>query len=260
MSADQERELAVRVRHGSIPALHELIARHEPLVRSIASRYRNASIAREDLVHEGFLGLLDAAARFDPERGTRFATYARWWVRHYVQRYLSANRRVVAPSQARIMRRLRRTLREATRRCAAEGGAVTTDELAAALRVSVREVQEAQVELSAIDLSVDEASGSGRSFATEAATPEDQVADRERQRLISAILAQALSALDEREQLVVHERMLRDRPVPLREVGARLGVSRERIRQIQAAALAKMRAALERRADTGGLARHLLAA
>lgn len=260
LNAEEERDLALRAHGGSLRALHELVGRHEPLVRSIAGRYRNVSVGREDLIHEGFLGLLDAAGRFDPTRGTRFATYARWWVRHYVQRYLSANRRVVAPSQARNMRRLRRKLRETSRRWAAERGSATAEDLAEALSVSVREVQEAQLELSGLDLSVDDGAGATRYLAGDAASPEEEVAGVERQRLLESVLEEAFSALDERERLIVRERLLRDQPRPLREVGARLGVSRERVRQIQANALRKMRDALDRRAATGGLARQLLAA
>lgn len=260
LNADEERALALSAHDGSREALHELISRHEPLVRSIANRYRNTAVGRDDLIHEGFLGLLDAAARFDPERGTRFATYARWWVRHYVQRYLQLNRRVVAPSQARNMRRLRRRLRETARRCATDRGEATVEELADALSVSVREVQEAQAELSGVDLSVDDPSGAGRLLSEEEASPEEQVAGRERERLLRSILDFALNALDERERLVIRERLLCDSPRPLREVGARLGVSRERVRQIQAAALVKMRSALDHRETTSGLARQLLAA
>jgi RNA polymerase sigma-32 factor len=264
LTPEEERELTIRIRRGCREALHELVVRHQPLVTAMAKRYGHPNAPYEDLLHEGFVGLLDAATRFDPERGTRFCTYARWWVRHYMQRYVTLNRRMVTPSQTRNMRRLRQSLRKTTRQCEQQRrGRVPAEQLAEVLGVSVQEVLEAQQELAQRDVAV---VGDGRLGGHEPVSgdqsPEEQAAIAERRDALRALAERAMSVLDLRERSIVTDRLLADRPRPLREIGERLGISRERVRQIEVAALEKMRSALERPGEEASVAltRELLAA
>ena len=106
LATEEERQLIGRYRTGSQKALETLIQSHMPLVRSIARRYRGHARHDDDLLAEGRLGLLQAAQRFEPERGVRFAVYAAWWVRAFVRRYALDNRRIVRAPSTRMGRKL----------------------------------------------------------------------------------------------------------------------------------------------------------
>lgn len=253
LTREEERELAEQLRNGSTEALHELVVRHTPLVAAMAKRYGRRDATREDLLNEGFLGLIDAAERFEPEHGTRFSTYARWWVRYYMQRFVRSNRRIVVPSKTRRMRKIRQRLRRTARLLEQRlGRAVSADELAEALEAPVEEVLAVQQELSCPDvpISVHDPRG-GHDPVFHGESPEEQVAAFERQRVASEIVERALAVLDARERKIVKERVLSEDRRSLREIGETMDISGERVRQIQAAALRKMRAALEK-ADSPG--------
>lgn len=243
LTNEEERDLARRARDGDREALHHLVIRHEPLVSSLTRRYRQANIPYEDLRSEGFMGLLHAAARFDPERGTRFATYAKWWVRYFLQRFVTKNRRLVAPRQTRRLRRLRQRLRSVSVRWENEHGTVTAEELAEVLDATVAEILEVQTELSCPDQSIDDPERARR-YRSSTPTPEEHLADEQKERVFRTVVEQALAVLSERERAIVRERILTDPARPLRDLGRAFGVSGERIRQIEKVALTKMREAL----------------
>ncbi|HBQ09752.1 MAG: sigma-70 family RNA polymerase sigma factor [Sandaracinaceae bacterium] len=247
LTREEEQALTERLRNGCPRALHELVVRHRPLVAAMAKRYGRPGAPREDLIHEGFVGLLDAAGRFDPERGTRFSTYARWWVRYYMQRYVRANRRMVTPSKTRNMRKLRQRLRKTARQMEQKkGDHVTAEELAEVLEVSVEEVLAVQHELSYPDVPIAVDDPRAGHDPADHATPEEAAAQEERRRVAMELAEHALSVLDARERRIVKERVLSDERRSLREIGEALSVSGERVRQIEAKALLKMRKALEK--------------
>lgn len=249
-SLDGKSQLARRSKLESTVALHELVLAHRDLVVAMAERYARFGGSRDDLVNEGYLGLLDAARRFDPERGTRFATYARWWVRAHMLEYLLSNRRIVGLPKTRTMRRLRLQLRPVERDLEQKrGGRVDGEELANALGVTPEAIAAARGDMIRGDVPIayDEP-GSGYSPVDLDASPEERTADAEREARMRTLAQAALDALDERERTIVHERLLCDETLSLRELSEQFNVSRERVRQLEARALRKMRAAL-RHAD-----------
>lgn len=226
--------------------IHRLVETHRPLVRAMAKRYAGLGPAADDLEQEGALGLLFAAMRFDPEYGTRFSTYARWWVRYRMQQFLRANRGIVPLPQTRAIQRTRRKLRSTSDRIRQEtGDAVRDDALAEAIGVDVEDVVAVRMELSNRDVPVVEGREPGHQPQA-AEDPEDQVACVERQRLAHRVVETALTQLDERERCIITERRLSDAPASLREIGARFAISGERVRQLETRALSKLKKELEK--------------
>ena len=175
LDAETERDLLSRFRASEDPrALEALVASHLRLVVATAMRYARDGLPMEDLVSEGSLGLVEAARRFDPDKGGRYATYARWWVRALIRRYALANRRIVgAPSTRngrRVMSRLRRTQKALT---AQYGAPPSTEQVAEHLGVSPEEVEQVDAALRTNDLSI-RPEGGWEPHA-DAASPEDEM-------------------------------------------------------------------------------------
>ncbi|MGE0789418.1 MAG: sigma-70 family RNA polymerase sigma factor [Sandaracinaceae bacterium] len=235
--------------------LNEVVQRCQPMVRAIARPYAKLGMSASDLQQEGALGLLDAALRFDPGFGARFSTYARWWVRCRIQRYLQANRAIVALPDTRQVRLARRKLRATTARLESERQcSVTSADVAEELGIAEEDVALARAELRHRDMPVDY-DGDLRERAADTdswdPTPEDIVAREERRRLAERLVRSVLCCLDERERFIVRERQLRDTPRTLRELGEELSISSERVRQLEQRALDKMHSGL---CETGRLA------
>lgn len=247
-STDRDPSLTQRAHIRRDGPHHALVLGHRDLVVAMAERYARRGGSRDDLVNEGYLGLLDAARRFDPDRGTRFATYARWWVRARMLEFLLATRRIVALPKTRAMRRLRLQLRPTERVLEQRyGGRVDGDELASVLGVTPEMIAAARGDMMRGDvpLAYDDP-GAGYSPAAPDASPEERTEHAERDVRMRRMAERALDALDERERLIVRERLLNDETLSLRELSEQFGVSRERVRQLEARALRKMREALRR--------------
>lgn len=235
-----------------LPPVEDLVVRYAPMVSAMARPYAKVGVPFQDLTQEGALGLLDAAERFDPEHGTSFATYARWWVRYRMQRYLRRNRAMVALPQTRAIRRVRRKLRAVTARLEAErSAAVTAADIAEALDVDVEDVELVQAELASRDVEITPGRDPRGRLDAPDGTPEEEAARREARGLAHRLVGAVLDRLDDREKLIVSERRLTDSPRSLRELGKRLSISAERVRQLEKRAFRKMRDGLEER----GLAR-----
>jgi len=226
-------------------ALDALIAAHGPLVLKIAARFRGFGLPLSDLIQEGHIGLLEAAHRFDPRRDVRFATYAQWWIksaiREFVLRHASMVRAVTSSRQKSLLFALSRLL--------AAGGELGPDDrayLARRYSVSAAAVERMTLRIGARDQSLDAAvAGSNDlklidALADERPGPEDAAiaADETRQR--RRRLAQALATLPERERCIVEERHLGEAAPLLRKIGRRLGVSKERVRQLEKRALGRL--------------------
>jgi RNA polymerase sigma-32 factor len=243
LTLEHEQALARRARDGDKGALDHLVMAHRTMVLSIASTYRHLGAPYADLVHQGFLGLLEAAHRFEVERGTRFATYARWWVRYRMRQCVTESRHVVRPSRSRSLVRIRgqlgRTRRELQQ---SHGGAVDRATIAAELDVTEEEVAIAEQDIGRrqVPISLDNPT-EGHIAVALGPDPEEEAADGERRLFVAQIVAEALRSLPGREARIVTERHLREEPRTLRDLGRELGISRERVRQLEARALERIR-------------------
>jgi RNA polymerase sigma-32 factor len=253
LSREREHELALRWReHGDVSARDLLIRSQLRNVVSIARRYRHEACASfEELIAEGNFGLVQALAKFDPSQGTRFVTYAVYWIRAYILQHLTRSRSLVASGvQSKLLAKIRR---ERARITAASSHAGDADELVAArLAVSPERMRSLVERLELRDVSWDtEAEDFRNGRLTEvieslSLNPEDAVLQAEAKSQFSLAVSQALPTLDARERYVVEQRLMahREEQLSLAEIGRRFRVSRERTRQIEARAMRKLRVAL----------------
>lgn len=260
LSAEEEHALAVRLRdEGDLMAAQQLILSHLRLVVSIARGFLGYGLPHADLIQEGNIGLMKAIKHFDPDRGVRLMTFSVHWIRSEIQEYIVRNWRMVKLATTKNQRKLFFNLRQMK----ADEKSLSTSEMeriAETLDVKPEEVREMEARLSGGDTPL-ESPGStdaedDNAFAPidwlsrEEDEPEAALEERDRNRLTGEILRNALDALDERSRLVVQARWLRTDndgnldPMTLQELASKLGVSAERVRQIEKKAIAKLRSEL----------------
>jgi RNA polymerase sigma-32 factor len=256
LERDEEQELAQNWRdHGDQEALNRMTMAHMRLVISMAGKFRNYGLPIGDLIQEGHVGLLEAAARFEPEREVRFSTYATWWIRASMQDYILRNWSIVRGGTSSAQKALFFNLRRLRARLAAGSDTLSSasiyEEIATALGVQTADVATMDSRLSAPDSSLN-APLSGESdsmermdFLVSDAPLPDEVAseaiDVERR---NGWLKDALGALNPRELRIIEERRLKDDGATLAELGDVLGISKERVRQLEARAMEKLKVAL----------------
>ncbi len=263
LDAETERELAYAWRdHRDEAALHRLITAYMRLAISMASKFRHYGAPMNDLIQEAGLGLMKAADKFDPDRGVRFSTYAVWWIKASIQDYVMRNWSMVrtgsTSSQKALFFNLRRVQAQLQREAQEVGEALDGHQLreriAQTIGVPLADVEMMTGRLSGSDLSLNAQQSNDEEGREWIETIEDdgaqaaEVVEERHDRLaLREWLKQAMAVLSERERYVVAERKLRDDPRTLESLGDELGLSKERIRQIEAAAFAKLRRALEAR-------------
>ena len=263
LEREDEFELARRWRsEADEAALHKLVQAYTRLVISTAARFRNYGLPMGDLVQEGNVGLLQAAAKFDPDREVRFSTYATWWIRSAIQDYILRNWSIVRTGTTAAQKTLFFNLRRLRARIADTSTGRLTDEgraeIAHELRVKHQEVESMENRLSASDQSLnatiaESSEDSWQDFlADPRPTPESVVRQMRDMEVRSKWLGEALSELSPREKTIIQRRRLREDGATLEELGRELGVSKERVRQLEHRALGKMRDTIIRNVEAPG--------
>lgn len=255
LGKEEEQELAARWKeHRDQNAMHRMTTAHMRLVISMAGRFRSFGLSMGDLIQEGHVGLLEAAARFDPEREVRFSTYATWWIRASMQDYVLRNWSIVRGGTSSAQKTLFFNLRRLRARLSADeplSNDVLYSQISDALGVTVADVAMMDARLSSPDSSLNaplqDENGSGDRMdflASDDPLPDEVVGDTIDEERRSRWLSQALDVLNERERRIISERRLRDDGATLESLGSALGISKERVRQIEGRALEKLRGAL----------------
>jgi RNA polymerase sigma-32 factor len=255
LEAEHERDLARRWRErGDEDALHELTTAYLRLVVAMAARFRHYGLPMSDLVQEGNVGLMQAAVRFEPEREVRFSTYASWWIRSSIQDFVLRNWSIVRTGTTSAQKALFFNLRRLRARINDVGEAnISADNrayVARMLGVPEHDVDTMAARLSASDRSLnapmtDDGDGEWQDLlADDGADPEADVMDAHDSAARERLVREALCDLSERERIIIRERKLEEEAATLEALGERLGISKERVRQIEGNALAKLKRAV----------------
>jgi RNA polymerase sigma-32 factor len=263
LPAEKTHDLAVKFLQTQDPAIAaQLVTSNLRLVVKIAYEYRRAYRNIMDLVQEGNIGLMQAVKRYDPYRGVKLSSYAAWWIRAYILRFILNNWRLVKLGTTQAQRKLFFNLRKKRAELVAMGIEPTDAEVAKRLNVPESDVTEMDVRLTSSEKSLDAPVGDseGRSVSkidmvpslTEG--PESLIAAGELQALLKDKLAQFRTTLEgkSKELAIFDERLVADEPLTLQELGDRFGISRERVRQLEQRLTGKLRDYL--RAELGGAA------
>ncbi len=253
LSREAEHDLAVKVRdHDDAAAAEALVCANLRYVVAIAVSYRRYDVRLADLIAEGSVGLLTAVKKFDPEKGTRFVTYAAFWIRAFILNAVIRAWSLVGsgsgPLRSKMFFRLRRERARMASLSVGEEEMLTT--LATQLNTTRDRVAEMLQRLDVRDISLDaplheDGKTTGLEQLEDTSAPQDEVYEaRVRAGLVDGRVRAAVSTLDARERFIVEQRMMADEELSLAELGRRLGVSRERTRQLEARARKKLQRSL----------------
>jgi RNA polymerase sigma-32 factor len=256
LSRVEERELVRRIQCGDASAVGELVTRHLRFVLHIARRYRSHGQPLGDLFQEGVVGLIEAIRRFNPERDTRLATYAMWWIRASIQDYVVRSRSLVKIGTTAAQKALFFHLR---RRAGIDGEAPSEElvrQLADRFNTSIAEVMALARRIARPDQPLDAPAAEGRvplidRVADGRPNPEEALVLATEFRLWRDRLIGALSALPPRELLIIKRRFLAEKGPSRAALARELGLSKERVRQLETRALARLRALLQLTLEPG---------
>jgi RNA polymerase sigma-32 factor len=259
LTPTEEKDLATAYRtQENERAGARLVEANLRLVVKIAEEYGRAGDSLLDLIQEGNLGLVRAVQKFDPDRGVRLSSYAAWWIRAYILKYLLSNHRMVRVGTTLAQRRLFYRLRREREKLENAGVAAEARQIAEVLQVKETQVVEMEMRLGASEASLDapvneESRTSQLDFLSDdaAARPDVRVENDEFHVRLKGSLDKFVGSLQGRERDIAERRLLAEEPITLREIGMRYGVSRERARQLEANLKEKMRAFLK--AELGDL-------
>ena len=240
LSREKEHRLAVEYKeYGNVEAAYKLVTSNLRLVVMIAREYQKAFKSLLDLIQEGNMGLMEAVKNFDPYRGVRFPSYAVWWVRAYMIRYIMNDWRMVKIGTTQAQRKLFFNLQKEKEKIEAEGLTPGPKLLAQRLNVKEDEVVEMEQRLASRDLSVDMPIGDDDEatllnfLPDDKQTPEEQFAETQYSDLLREKMELFAKNLKDKELVIYRQRLLNEEPLTLREIGEKYGISRERVRQIE---------------------------
>ena len=256
LSAEQEFMLAKRWQeHEDVDAAHELVTSHLRLVAKMALGFRHYGLPMADLISEGNLGLMRAVKKFDPDNGFRLSTYAMWWIKAALHEYVLNSWSLVRMGTLAAHKKLFFNLRRVKAKLQiVDSNDLTHDQvkaIASELNVPEAEVQVMSQRIMTRDSSLNVPVSTDISIERQDLLMDDspnqeiRLGEQEEQRLSHRWLSEGLKVLDERELEILSNRRLRDDPMTLEELGARFGVSRERIRQLENRAFTKLQAAVK---------------
>jgi RNA polymerase sigma-32 factor len=263
LSRSEELDLLLRLKRGDADAATKLVTSHLRFVLHIARRYRSHGHSLPDLVQEGTVGLLEAVKRFNPERGVRLSTYSMWWIRAAIQDYVIRSRSLVrigtTAAQKSLFLNLRRAMAQRL-----DGDRISDDIarwLATRFNTSVAEVVAFARRIAGPDQSLDTPMTADPASAShieqivdQRLTPEDALVDVTEKKLWRDRLVGALAALPPREHLIITRRFLADHAPSRTALAKELGLSKERVRQLEIRALERLKTVLQPLRDPGGAA------
>lgn len=265
LEKEHELDLARRWKdHKDEKALHELVRSYTRLVISIAAKFKNYGLPMGDLIQEGNIGLMEAAARFEPSLENRFSTYATWWIKAQIQDYVLRNWSIVRTGTTASQKTLFFNLRRVRAKIAGQAARDYLDQdaveqIAKELGVEVKEVMEMEMRMNGGDQSLNAPIGENGDdevqdlLSDKSATPEDVVIGMRDNQTRAQWLNDAMSELSPRERTIIVERQMNDDVVTLEDLGKQLGISKERVRQLEQRAMDKLRSSLMVKVKDAGL-------
>jgi RNA polymerase sigma-32 factor len=256
LSREEEYELAMKYKNdGDLDAARKLVSSNLKFVVKVANEYKNYGLNTMDIIQEGNIGLMHAVKGFDPTKGYRVISYAVWWIRAYIQNYIIKSWSLVKIGTTQDQRKLFYKLRSTKNQMELGDGNLSSEdykELADKLNVSNEAVIEMDKRMGGKDLSLDaEIKGdtdlSHMDFLADdnVVNQEDLITKVEEEKRIKSGMIDALKTLKDRERFIIENRILADKPLTLEELGTRYNISRERVRQIENAALKKLKTVLK---------------
>jgi len=256
LSREEEHELARRYKEdGDMEAARQLVTANLRLVVKIAHEYHKAHQSLLDLIQEGNVGLMQAVRKFDPYRGIKLSTYSAWWIRAYILKFILNNWRLVKIGTTQAQRKLFFNLKKEKRRLEGMGFEPDSKNVAWALDVSEKDVVDMERRLAAPEMSLATplSSDDGSSQKTYLdvlsdgdMTPDDIVAGQEFREMLQDKLATFSGTLKGRDAVIFRERLMTDKPLTLKEIGDRYGITKERARQLEKRLLGKLREYLKK--------------
>lgn len=262
LTPEETHELAVRYREtGDLEAARKLVTSNLRLVVKIAYDYRRAYRNILDLIQEGNIGLMQAVKKYDPYRGVKLSSYAAWWIRAYILRFILNNWRLVKLGTTQAQRKLFFNLKKEKARLAAMGIEPTPETIAARLAVPTEEVVQMERRLGAGEMSLDAPVGHSDGRPTtrlellpgESGPADETLAKAQLDEIFGEKIREFGATLKGKEEIIFRERLMAEEPKTLQELGELFGVSRERVRQIEKRLQDKIRQYLEQHVEPGAL-------
>jgi RNA polymerase sigma-32 factor len=248
LDREQEIEIAKLYRRDNdLDAAHQLICANLRFVVKIANEYRQYGLRVQDLVQEGNIGLMLAVRKFDPERGIRLISYAVWWIRAYIQSFIIRSWSMVKIGTTQAQKKLFFKLNQTRKKLQNLGETVDTAEIASELDVRDSEVEEMTARMASRDTSIDVELFAGEDYTLadrlvdDRQNQEELLLQKEDSILKADSVHKALQNLNDRERKIISERILAEDSRTLQEIAGELGISRERVRQIEENALRKLK-------------------